>query len=260
MQQPSPEPPPSAGGPSRLVRFRIDGTFWSLFPNAYVGAVVVGGINNTRSVERCRAILHEAAHEAALKVEGRDIGTLPAVTPWRDAYRTFGVKPTKHRPSIESLLRATRAQGMPSVNPLVDLYNAVSLKHLLPCGGEDLAAVHGDVRLSRADGGEVFVPLGAREPQPPLPGEVIYRDDIGVLCRCWNWREAERTKLSSATAAAFLCVEALPPMGAVEVRAACDELVALVRENLGGQASIKILSCNDPLVSYQLEQKEFAHR
>jgi DNA/RNA-binding domain of Phe-tRNA-synthetase-like protein len=86
------------------------------------------------------------------------------------------------------------------------------------------------------------VPLGAQAPEPPAAGEVIYHDDAGVICRCWNWREADRTKLTPATTDAFLCIEALPPSGASQLRAACEDLAALAREKLGARASVELLS------------------
>ena len=156
-------------------------------------------------------LLQTRCTEAARRIGDADMATYPAVAPWREAYRAFGVKPAKQRSSIENLLRSAVAGTLRSINPLVDLYNTVSLRHLLPCGGEDLRAIAGDIRLTRAIGGEDFVPLGSAEPQPPQPGEVIYRDDVGIICRAWNWREAERTKLTEQTTDAFLCIEALPP-------------------------------------------------
>ena len=177
------------------MRFVVRDDFWQLFPDALVGVVIARELDNTQ-VERpdIAALLSNAAAHAAVDL-GDDIAAHPAIAPWRRAYQTFGVKPSKYRSSIESLLRSARAQRIRSVNPLVDLYNTVSLTHLLPCGGEDLAAVRGDIRLELASGGEHFVPLGSQEAEPPQAGEVIYRDDAGVICRCWNWREADRTKL-----------------------------------------------------------------
>ncbi|HET6262504.1 MAG TPA: phenylalanine--tRNA ligase beta subunit-related protein, partial [Chloroflexia bacterium] len=168
---------------------------------------------------------------------------------WREAYRTFGVKPNKYRSSVENLLRSARAGTVRSINPLVDLYNSVSLRHQLPCGGEDLAAVVGDIRLTRAVGDELFVPLGSPEPQPPQTGEVIYRDDEGVLCRAWNWREAERTKLTPATHDAFLCIEVTPPLREESLRAACADLAELVSSKLGASCRVEILSQQRPIIA-----------
>ena len=177
------------------------------------------------------------------------MATHPAVAPWREAYRAFGIKPAKQRSSIENLLRAAVAGTVRSINPLVDLYNAVSLRHLLPCGGEDLREIRGTIRLMRAEGGEAFVPLGSTEPQPPQPGEVIYRDDGGVICRAWNWREAARTKLTEQTTDAFLCIEALPPIKATALEAACSDLAAFITTHLGGTASVHLLDMHEPEIT-----------
>ncbi len=231
------------------TRFAIEPPFWALFPAARIGVVIVRGADNTRNAEACAALLVEAVAGAARTIGEADIATYPAVAPWREAYRAFGVKPAKQRSSIENLLRSAVAGHVRSINPLVDLYNAVSLRHFLPCGGEDLRAIAGDIRLTRAAGGEHFVPLGSAEPQPPQRGEVIYRDDVGVICRAWNWREAERTKLTERTTDAFLCIEALPPTDEAALRAACASLASLVTEHLGGTAVIAILSAQEPEIA-----------
>jgi DNA/RNA-binding domain of Phe-tRNA-synthetase-like protein len=233
-----------------IMRFIIHDDFWRLFPNARIGVVIARELDNT-ATERAdiAALLADAAAAAAAGL-GDDTATHPAIAPWRHAYQTFGVKPSKYRSSIESLLRAARAQRIRGVNPLVDLYNTVSLIHLQPCGGEDLAAVRGDIRLELASGGEHFVPLGAQEAEPPQPGEVIYRDDAGVICRCWNWREADRTKLTPATTDAFLCIEALPPNGEPQLRAACVELAALVYTQLGASTTVELLHRGRPTIAF----------
>lgn len=224
------------------MHFTVEPAFWSLFPGARIGVVVVHGVDNTRAADACAALLADAVRDAAAQIGDTDMATHPAVATWREAYRAFGVKPAKFRSSIENLLRSAVAGRLGSINPLVDLYNTVSLRHFLPCGGEDLRAIDGPIRLTRAEGSEDFVPLGSAEPQPPQPGEVIYRDDLGVICRAWNWREAERTKLTETTTDAFLCIEAVPPLTADAHRAACDALAALVTTHLGGTASVTIVT------------------
>ncbi len=231
------------------TRFTIEPPFWSLFPDARVGVVVVRGVDNARSADASAALLADAVAGAARTVGDADIATYPAIAPWREAYRAFGVKPAKQRSSIENLLRSAVAGNVRSINPLVDLYNAVSLRHLLPCGGEDLHAIAGDIRLTRAAGGEQFVPLGSAEPQPPQPGEVIYHDDTGVICRAWNWREAERTKLTERTTDAFLCIETLPPTDEATLRAACTALAMLVTDHLSGTSAIHLTTMQHPEIN-----------
>lgn len=231
--------------------FSIEDDFWASFPAAHIGVVIARGIDNEVAGEEAAALLAQAAAQTAavLQDDTLDWATYPAVAPWREAYRAFGVKPNKYRSSIENLLRSARAGTVRSINPLVDLYNSVSLRHQLPCGGEDLAAVVGDIRLTRAVGDEWFVPLGSPEPQPPQAGEVIYRDDEGVLCRAWNWREAERTKLTPATRDAFLCIEVLPPLLEEALRPACADLAELVSQKLGASCRVEILSQQRPIIT-----------
>ena len=133
--------------------------------------------------------------------------------------------------------RAVKGQRLRSVNRLVDLYNTISLRHLVPVGGEDLAAVEGDVALTFATDHEPPVRLlGEPEARPPKPGEVIYRDRVGALCRRWNWKEADRTKLTEQTTDGFLVIEGLPPVGRALVESALAELAALVQRHCGGQS------------------------
>jgi DNA/RNA-binding domain of Phe-tRNA-synthetase-like protein len=157
------------------------------------------------------------------------------------------VKPSKYRSSIESMLRSAQSGRLRSINPLVDLYNTISLRHQLPVGGEDLAKITGDIRLLRARGDEFFVPLGAEAPEPPPRGAVIYRDDDGVICSCWNWREAERTMLTRDTTDALLVIESVPPLDPSAARIAIDDLAALVTRHLGGTVTVDVLDREHPV-------------
>lgn len=214
----------------------IDEAFWALFPQAMIGTVVVRGLDNRRAADVAATMLEQRIARTAAELKDAAIPELPEIACWRAAYQAFGVKPSKTKSSIENLLRSAASGRLRSINPLVDLYNVVSLEHRLPCGGEDMDAIVGPIRLTRAAGDEPFVPLGGTENEPPPAGAVIYRDDAGVICSCWNWREADRTKLTGDTTNAFLCIEALPPTHEAALRAACDDLAALVTVHLGGEA------------------------
>ena len=146
--------------------------------------------------------------------------------------------------------RVLKGQSVPHINPLVDLYNTISLRHLVPVGGEDLDRIQGDVRLTLATDHEPPVHLlGEPEARPPKPGEVIYTDDLGTLCRRWNWKEAERTKLTAATRHAFLVIEGLPPVGRDLVAQAAEELAALIREHCGGEVAVALVDRERPRAS-----------
>lgn len=154
----------------------------------------------------------------------------PHVAAWREAYRDFGAKPQRTRNSLEALLRRAAA-GLPRVNPLTDIYNAISVIHQVPLGGEDLSAYDGAPRLARATGTETFDTVAAGEPlvEHPEPGEVVWCDDSGVTCRRWNWRQGRRTQLTDQTTSALFILDALAPMTDAALTAAADDLVDHLR-------------------------------
>jgi DNA/RNA-binding domain of Phe-tRNA-synthetase-like protein len=55
---------------------------------------------------------------------------------------------------------------------------------------------------------------------------VIWRDDAGVTCRCWNWRQCFRTRITSATTNAMFIIDGLAALGSGGLVAAGDELAS----------------------------------
>ena len=156
------------------------------------------GCRNQDSETNLVTLLHNTQRDIRERFSTATISQLPQVVPWREAYRQFGAKPKKYPSSIENLLkRSLKGEYLNSVNALVDIYNVISLRHLLPVGAEDLAKIQGDLHLTIAGTDELPVKLlGEREARPPYPNEVIYKDDLGTICRRWNWKEADRTKIN----------------------------------------------------------------
>jgi DNA/RNA-binding domain of Phe-tRNA-synthetase-like protein len=145
----------------------------------------------------------------------------PHLLAWREAFRAFGVKPKRAVCSAEALI----ARGeLPRVNPVVDRYNAVSVRWAVPVGGEDLAHVVPPVRLVFAGGGEPF-----DGGDPPRAGEVVWRDDLGVTCRRWNWRQGARTRLTAETERAYFLFDALPVFDDAALAGAMEDLTARLR-------------------------------
>ena len=147
---------------------------------------------------------------------------------WREAYRAFGAKPQRTPCSAEALRkRAQRDGSLPLLNAAVDLYNAISLRFALPIGGEDIAGYQGSPILVRARGDEVFetVQDGAPREEHPEPGEVIWRDERGVTCRRWNWRQGVRTRIEDSSIAMWFVLERLDPMPIEALYEAGDQLI-----------------------------------
>jgi DNA/RNA-binding domain of Phe-tRNA-synthetase-like protein len=134
---------------------------------------------------------------------------------WADVYQRFGAKPNRTPCSAQALRKRVLKDGrLPAINPVVDLYNAVSLRYAIPVGGENADAYAGRPLLTIADGTETFdtVMNGEAVMEKPEPGEVIWRDDIGVTCRRWNWRQGVRTRLENVSGRMWFVLESLETM------------------------------------------------
>ena len=164
---------------------------------------------------------------------------------WDEVFKAFGAKP-KRTPCSASALRkrVMRDGSLPPLDPVVDIYNAISIRYAIPVGGENLAAYSGAPRLTLADGSEPFDTFKEGEPvvENPEPGEVIWRDDLGVTCRRWNWRQGIRTRLDSQAQSMWFILESLPSMPLAALQEAGDELVSNLQKLMpGATARVQLL-------------------
>ncbi|MGW5670064.1 B3/B4 domain-containing protein [Micromonospora sp. NPDC003776] len=210
-----------------LAAGQVDAAVFALRPDYRAMLLAVDGIAPGPSDEASDAALRAAETAAREVLADHAVEQLPHVAAWREAYRGFGAKPQRTRNSLEALLRRA-ASGLPRVNRLTDLYNAVSVLHQLPLGGEDLTRYTGAPRLLRATGAEPFDTAagGIAVIEHPEPGEVVWCDDAGVTCRRWNWRQARRTQLRDDTTAALFILDALDPLADEALHAAAEDLIS----------------------------------
>lgn len=218
-----------------VMKFRIDAKIFALFPCVKAGVLLGKGLDNRHPSSAIAALLREGENDVRTHLQLEHLAAQPKISDWREAYRAFGFKPSSHRSSVEALLRRVlQGKELPSISPIVDLYNFISIKHMLPAGADDIDKVDGDIALTVADGTEHFVMLGTHEPEGIKTGEVVYRDDKEVLCRSWNYRECEKTKITSATHNVCLVLEGLENTSMGEIEAALAELQRLLAAHCGG--------------------------
>jgi DNA/RNA-binding domain of Phe-tRNA-synthetase-like protein len=216
-----------------MQALKIDEEIWQMFPEARFEVLVVKGINNQSKADEYYQELLDSAIEKSQKYIANDVfRDNPVVSEWRTAFTKFKKKKGA-RASIEALLkRVSQGKSLSPINPLVDIYNSISLEYGVPCGGEDLQKMDGTMHLGVAKGGESFRPLGSDEDEPALPGEVIYYDATGAICRCFNWREAQRTMLTEDTNDAVMVIEAINADQAQRAKSAIEKLKELVESKL----------------------------
>ena len=170
----------------------VDAAVKTLRPDFRAISIVASGIVNKDAHPFATNLLKQA-HEELSWAPWADAH----VEAWREAFGAFGAKPKKTPSSVDALRnRIAKTGELPSINPVVDIYNAVSVKFALPVGGEDLDTYFGQPRLVRASGTELFDTArdGTDVVETVDPGEVIWRDDRGATCRRWNWRRSSRSR------------------------------------------------------------------
>jgi DNA/RNA-binding domain of Phe-tRNA-synthetase-like protein len=215
------------GHENHPLPIRVSRVIQERFPGYRAWCVMVRGIRNGPSDERGEAWLRAAERGSREAFSAKAPADHPHLAAWREAYRALGWKPSRFRCSAESLIRrALRSDGLPRIDRWVDLYNAVSVAHVLPVGGEDADRLCGPLELRLATGQEEFVSreAGREARSHPDPGEPIWLDDAGVTCRGWNWRQGVRTALGNETKNAFFVLDALPPFGEAELEQAAAAL------------------------------------
>ena len=213
-----------------LAEARVDAAVWESFPDYVAIVMAVSNLQPGPPSDSSEQLLRQA-EEYANGVLGEGAAhDLPEVAIWREAYASFGVKPRDARSSVESLLRRA-PKGLPRIDRLTDTYNAISILHRIPIGGENLDAYVGAPHLVKSDGTDTFdtVVDAARIEEPVPAGEVVWKDDAGVTCRRWNWRQCVRTRLDERTERGLFIVDGLGPNSRERALSAAETLVAALR-------------------------------
>lgn len=208
-------------------RLVVDTQIFEQFPDYQALIIYAEGLNNFASTEESRALLRAAEKACRASLTLNTLVQHPHIAAWREAYRRFGAKPKKYPCSVEALLQRTlKGQDIPAINGIVDLYNALSLKYVLPVGGEDRDKLVSDLRLTYAQGQEPFVTMQDGQEQVIYPdaSEIIWADTDGVTCRRWNWRQGRRTQLTEETRSIYFVLDRLAPYSSETLWAAGEEL------------------------------------
>jgi DNA/RNA-binding domain of Phe-tRNA-synthetase-like protein len=233
------------------MRFSIQKELLDLLPDLTIGVVIAKGVDNTRPNEEIDRLLNQAVEGMRAGFGADKAQEHPRIKPWRTAFSKLGISGSKFPSSIESMARRVlRGDPFPKINPLVDLYNSISLSYLVPMGGHDLDTLEGDISLRFAEGWEPFTPLGGGETALVPKGEVVYRDEREVLTRNWVWRQCEKDKTTERTKNIFIPIDVLGEVGRERADEIIGELYRLIPHYLGGALSSAVL--NTRRISFEI--------
>ncbi len=224
------------------MMMKIAEKIFEKYPEFEVGVIIARDLDNSKYNEEIQGLIRGIEKETREKIDPEEVTQNPTIAKWREIYKSFGAKPSDYRNSVEALIKRVLKTELYKINPLVDLYNYISIKYIMTAGGEDIDKIEGDLILDFANGDEEFIPLGEEENKSPWEGEVVYKDDKGAICRCWNWREGDRTKLTEDTKNAVLVIENIIPEDNEKLKEALEELKSLIEKYCGAKCETHILN------------------
>jgi len=193
------------------MQFIVEPEIFDRFPNMCLAVVVAHGIDNQANRPEIKERWQETWAEAAAKAAAYgNAQSHPHVQLWRERFREQGISGKQFPSSIEALLRRALKSNYPfQINPLVDFYNTISLRYIVPAGGFDLDQIHGPLELRLSRSGDTFMALDEDLPQAVPPGEVAYADGQTILTRHFVWRQAKTALITQSTQSVFLVSEVL---------------------------------------------------
>ena len=229
------------------MKFIVEKEIFEKLPNAYFGVVMAKSIDNSKVYPKIEQLLDESIATAAQHFEGKKVKEEPDILPYREAFRALGINPNKYLCSIEALFtRIAKGKGMPHINPVVDLGNAVSLKYTLPMGAHDLGGSSEDICIRLAQPGDTFLPFGGDVEETPDAGEVVYAVGQQVRTRRWTWRQSEHGKITSESTDIFFPIDGFTDVNREQILAARNELQALVKQIFDCEALVGFVDAEHP--------------
>lgn len=238
--------------------FSIQKELFEILPDLTIGVVIAKEIDNTQSPEEIDGLLREAVEGLKKNFPVEKVQDHPRIKPWRNAFSKLGISGSKFPSSIESMARRIlKGDSFPRINPLVDLYNSLSLRYLVPMGGHDLDTIKWNIYLRFAEGWETFTPLGSEERTVVPKGELVYRDDEEVLTRNWVWRQCDKDKVTQKTRNVFIPIDLLGEVGGEEEASRIiQELSHLIPKYLGGSILSGVLHKEKTFIEFSFKKEK----
>ncbi|HVG09469.1 MAG TPA: phenylalanine--tRNA ligase beta subunit-related protein [Thermoanaerobaculia bacterium] len=235
------------------MRIEIDPAVLERFPDCRVGGFLARGLRAATGRLKLEGAEALAAPLASHGISVESISEEPRIREWRKAYQAIGVKPSTYKGSAEQLARRLlKGSWISTPLPLVNLYSAVSVKHLTPMGAYDVERLPDpSVVLRFPREGDAFEPLGGRPEDMPLrPSVAVYASGSEVVCWAFNHRDSAKTCLHAETDLGLFMAEAVAHIQYASLEAAFSELARDLREAGAAVGDILYADASAPATSF----------
>jgi DNA/RNA-binding domain of Phe-tRNA-synthetase-like protein len=228
------------------MKFAVEPDIFDLFSGMRIVTVYVEGIGGPTDEDGITALLEESwktAGEAASAYGNPQ--SHPNIVPWVTHMKEAGAPRKKFPSSIEAMVRRAGKGGEPfRISPVVDFYNAVSLKNIIPAGGYDTDQLEDALVLRKSVEGDTFTALDSDETIEIPAGEVSYADGHKIITRHFLWRQSRHMLITPETKNIFFVSEIPGELPDEVVETVADDLVSGLKKYFGKDAASSIVDAD----------------
>lgn len=238
------------------MKFIVSKDFFEKVPNAYFGVVIVKGFDNKKESKKIKDMLSKEMKDALEKLKDVKVKEEAYIIPYREAFKNVDINPNKFLCSIEALLtRISKGKDLPSINPIVDLGNALSVKYKLPIGVHDIDNFKGDIEVRKGKPTDTFVPFGGGEVEHPEENEYVYVSGDEIKTRKWTWRQGEKSKITEDATNIFIPIDGFEE-NKDEVLKLQKEIIKFLKDNYDVEIESGFVDKNNPIFEWDMNKKE----
>lgn len=232
------------------MKFEVEERVFAMLPEYIVGIVTVEGVDNHSAQPDIAGVLDQAIDECYSAFDGVKAKKAEEVQPYREAFRTIGINPNRYMCSIEALIdRISKGKGMPHINPIVDLGNAISLKYRVPIGAHDAGTIEDALTVRYSRDGDIFIPFGSEEEDNPKENEVVYVSGNQVRTRRWTWRQSQIGEITEDTTSVIFPIDGFSDFNMERVLMARNELAKNLEKYFGEKVTTGMVDANNLVYS-----------
>jgi DNA/RNA-binding domain of Phe-tRNA-synthetase-like protein len=218
------------------MALKIDIHVKTKFPGLQVLTCKILDVKIEKRSTELEKFAEKLMEQVRLKYDLKSLKNLPTFRAYRDFFWKAGIDPTKNRPAAEALIRRILGgKAIPQINTLVDAYNLASVNTEVPLAAFDMERLKGDLAMHFAEKGEEFVGIGMEKPMRLLGGEIVI-SDAEKLVAIYPYRDAENTKITTATNNVLLLVCGVPDISEETLRHAAQVATDYICAFCGGAA------------------------
>jgi DNA/RNA-binding domain of Phe-tRNA-synthetase-like protein len=219
------------------MSIRVHPELWTRFPGMKILCVTGEGLDNNRENAGVTTALAKA--QEGIVPSDLDHRNLQA---WREIYQAAGISMGRYPVSILAMVKRIGKGGrVPSINPLVDFYNSISIKNVTPLGGMDLDQLDDAQQLRLTKEGEQFLAIGAEQAETVQAGEICYSDNTHITTRHFAWRQADQGAIRPGTTRFVLIAEIVPGTEEGLLKSVEKQLISGLKEHFDVQGNVEII-------------------